>query len=71
MERSEMIRLVMGGLILLLVCGTAFGINDPIDHWKFDEGSGQYARDAIGDADAQLGSDTTSSGDTHDPVWSK
>ena len=43
----------------------------PVAHWRFDEGSGQYARDSIGNADAQLGVDVTSSGDIHDPAWAK
>ena len=43
----------------------------PVLQYRFDEGSGQYARDSIGNADAQLGSDTSSSGDIHDPAWSK
>ena len=41
----------------------------PMAQWRFDEGSGQYANDSVGDNDGTLGGSTSS--ESSDPTWKK
>ena len=58
MERTAKIMVVLG---LLVLCGSVLAVdgNEPIAHWKFDEGSGTMAYDSAGSND----------GTVYDAVW--
>lgn len=48
------------GIIILAMCGLASAINDPIAHWKFDDGAGTTAFDSAGSNDGTL---------VNGPIW--
>ncbi|MCJ7778105.1 MAG: LamG domain-containing protein, partial [Sedimentisphaerales bacterium] len=48
------------GLLALCSVASAIEVNDPIAHWKFDEGAGTIAYDSAGDNDGNL---------VNGPIW--
>ncbi|KPJ66746.1 MAG: hypothetical protein AMJ43_06965 [Coxiella sp. DG_40] len=56
MKRARMSLFYVVALGLLALYGPAWAIdvNDPISHWKFDEGSGTVAYDSAGDNDGTI-----------------
>ncbi len=53
MEKARTNLVIMAVLGLSVLCGSALAVdgNEPIAHWKFDEGSGTIAYDSAGDND--------------------